>query len=122
MNNTFLQNGTKKSHIKKQHALALWSETGGNITKLTKQIGIDRKTFYNWLKDPQFAYAIKEVELLIGDEIKYKLIEKALAGDMRAITFYLEHRHSDFKENASLAALTSYREKAQQDLLKYSSA
>lgn len=40
------------SDKKKRETLTLLAANGGNVTATAKQAGVDRKTIYNWLKDP----------------------------------------------------------------------
>lgn len=90
------QNGTNKRDIKQEHALLAWRETNGNITKLCFKAGINRKTFYEWLKNPDFADQIWEQEQKLNDDIKDQLVQQALKGNLRAIIYYLEHKHPEF--------------------------
>jgi len=86
-----------KSDIKKQKAVELWRETHGHISNICRAIGINRDTFYNWLKaDPAFSMSLVEAEGELNDDIRDALIQKAADGDMAAIIFYLKKRHPDF--------------------------
>lgn len=97
MGNTQL---TTKSDIKKREAIEQWGLTNGHITNVCKNIGIERKTFYNWLKDDQdFAEALLNAESGLNDDIRDVLISKAAEGDMTAVIFYLKNRHPDFKQD-----------------------
>lgn len=99
------QNGTiGKREIKKEHAIQAWRETNGNITKLCLKAGINRKTFYEWLKDTKFLNQITEQEQKLNDDIKDRLVLQALKGNLRAIIYYLEHKHPEFvNKSASLS-------------------
>ncbi len=93
------QNGTNKGEIKKNHAIEAWKNFNGNITEICKEVGINRKTFYEWLKEEKFTLAIENEEQSLNDAIKSKLVEQALEGKLPAIKFYLEHKHPEFKPN-----------------------
>lgn len=101
------QNGTtNKREIKQKHAVVAWRETGGNITRLCEKIEINRKTFYEWLKDPSFEELISNEECKLNDDIKNVLIDQALEGNLRAITYYLDHKHPEFGSNGSSCFFT----------------
>ncbi|MFC2042760.1 hypothetical protein ACFLUA_01225 [Chloroflexota bacterium] len=86
-----------KSDIKKLKAIDAWQQTNGHVTNLCKIAGIDRHTFYVWLKkDPQFATGIVNTESELNDEVRDALISKIADGDMTAIIFYLRRKHPEF--------------------------
>jgi hypothetical protein len=88
---------TTKTALKKVKAIELWKETKGHISNICRAIGIERKTFYTWLKkDPDFATALLDSEAELNDDIREALIQKCADGDMTAIIFYLKNRHPDF--------------------------
>lgn len=83
---------------KKRKFLEAYSQTNGNITDSSRIAGIDRTTYYNWLKDDSdFALQVLDHEAELNDEIRQVLIQKAAEGDMTAVIFYLKNRHPDFK-------------------------
>lgn len=93
---------TTKQAIKKAEAVEQWKLNNGHITNVCKNIGIERKTFYNWLNnDPEFAEALLDAEAGLNDDIRDVLIEKAAAGDMTAVIFYLKNKHPEFKQEKS---------------------
>jgi hypothetical protein len=77
---------------KKKSFLSLFPETYGNITKTAESIGIDRGTYYHWIKtDKEFKQAIEDLEpkRIIIDLAKSKLIEAIEKGNITAIIFAL---------------------------------
>lgn len=79
-----------KSDIKKAKAIDVWQKTNCHVTNLCKIAGIDRHTFYVWLKkDPEFATGIVNAEAELNDEVRDTLISKIAYGDIKAIIFYL---------------------------------
>lgn len=96
------QIGTKQD-IKKAQAIELWRETRGHISNICRAIGIDRTTFYNWLKaDKGFATALLDAEYELNDDVRDALVQKIADGDMAAIIFYLKKRHPDFLDRPNL--------------------
>lgn len=69
-------------------------EWKGNITELCKEIGVSRKTYYDWLDNPLF---VKYVDGLIDKysdselmTVWKSLINKVELGDTSAIKLYFE--------------------------------
>lgn len=89
----------KINAIKKQKFLEAYKQTNGNITDSASIAGINRGTYYLWLKeDDDFAMQVLDSEANLNDEIRQVLISKAAEGDMTAVIFYLKNRHPDFKQ------------------------
>ncbi len=64
-------------------------------------IGIDRKTYYNWIKtDILFKSQIDDILEDKIDFVESKLIEKIKENDLRAIIFYLKTKakHRGYSE------------------------
>lgn len=92
-----------KTQLKKAKAVELWRETKGHISNICRALGINRGTFYLWLKnDPNFSTSLLDSESELNDDIREALIQKCADGDMTAIIFYLKSRHPDFKENRNI--------------------
>lgn len=88
---------------KKNKFIEAYKSTNGNITDSASITGIDRTTYYNWLKDDKdFALKILDSEADLNDEIRQVLIQKAAEGDMTAVIFYLKNRHPDFKPQPNI--------------------
>ena len=79
--------------IKKKTFIKAYKEAFGNITISSKATGIDRNTYYNWLKsDEEFKAAIEAIEPdeLIVDFAENALMKKISKGDTTAIIFTLK--------------------------------
>lgn len=111
---------TTKQALKKAEAIEQWKLNNGHITNVCKNIGIERKTFYNWLNnDPEFANALLDAEAGLNDDIRDVLIEKAAAGDMTAVIFYLKNRHPDFKPQPTTLIQNNFGEHAKKELEEF---
>ena len=105
---------------KKQKFIEAYKSTNGNITDSAQIVGIERKTYYNWLeKDKDFALAIMDSEANLNDEIRQVLIQKAAEGDMTAVIFYLKNRHPDFKPQPTTLIQNNFGEHAQKELKEF---
>ncbi len=66
-----------------------------------QNVGIGRRTYYRWRQeDPAFAAqadsAIRDAIALRNDLVESKLFVGIREGDMRAIQFWLSHRHPSY--------------------------
>ena len=73
-----------------------------------KQVGTPRSTYYRWRKaDKNFANACDEaVERsadVVNDVAESQLIAAIKNKDMRAITFWLKHRHAAYRNKLELS-------------------
>ena len=78
---------------KKKAFLKVFPEAFGNITKTAEAVGIDRGTFYNWIKsDQEFKKTIENIEPeeMLLDFAESQLLEKIKSGDITAIIFFLK--------------------------------
>ncbi len=71
-----------------------------NVSLACKRAGISRETFYRWRDNEEFDTDVR-VALMAGahainDLAQHKLVGKINDGDIKAITFHLEHRHPDY--------------------------
>lgn len=106
--------------IAKQRFIDIFQKNYGNITQTCRAVGIDRKTYYNWLKnDKSFAERIADCEADLNDEIRQVLIQKAAEGDMTAVIFYLRRRHPDFKDNPTVLIQQNFTEVVQDERKKF---
>jgi transposase-like protein len=79
-----------KRHLKKELIEAL-SNSLGNVTIACKLVGINRSTFYEWLKnDPEFKTEVEAIEEEALDFVEDALKKKIQQGDTTAIIFYLK--------------------------------
>lgn len=74
-------------------ALANWSDRASTETKL-KRLGVSMQRYHAWMRQPLFAQTLAHrAEQNLGDSVQIalnRLVEKADAGDMRAIEKTLE--------------------------------
>lgn len=90
---------TTKTAIQKAKLVDLWSKTRGHVSNMCRAIGIERKTFYRWLKvDKDFNQAIQDAEWDLHDDVRDALIQKIADGSSTDIQFYLKKRHPDFQD------------------------
>ena len=78
---------------KKEAFIQAYKDSFGNITVATKNIGVTRQTYYDWLKsDEEFKAAIEAIEPddLIVDFAENALMKKISKGDTTAIIFTLK--------------------------------
>ena len=82
-----------KTQLNKKAFLKAFVETFGNVSKTAEAVGIDRRTYYNWLKiDSDFSQEVKaiEPEELFLDFAESQLLKKMREGDITAIIFFLK--------------------------------
>ena len=61
------------------------------VTTACKQVGIDRGTHYNWLKnDPEYAKEVKNLENIVLDFAESQLHKQILDGNTTATIFLLK--------------------------------
>lgn len=84
------------ARVWKRRFLEAYRSNGCNLTLAAKSVGIDRSTA--WLarkQDEQFAAALAEIEPEAVEIVENVLWTRCLAGDMRAIEFWLKGHASD---------------------------
>jgi hypothetical protein len=79
----------KISHVKKQAFLAAFSRCG-SLSKAAKRAKVDRRTHYNWLKDPSYVEAFRQAVVEAGDSLQDRLTEMAFEGNVTAAIFLLK--------------------------------
>ena len=62
----------------------------GNITGACAKIHISRQTYYNWMKNPEFAQAVEDVNEANLDYAESKLLSLIRQENATAIIFYLK--------------------------------
>lgn len=84
---------------KKRQEIFDYLTNGHNKSELIEYMGINRCTFYQWLRQyKEFQELIEEAESIrddiICDKIEEKLEEKCFlfSGDLKAMTYFLEHK------------------------------
>lgn len=89
-----MENSTKSNtDFKKKAFQEAYKKTFGNVTQTCNAIGIDRTTYYDWIKkDPKFKKQIEELEPeeRFMDFLESKLVEKINGGDTTSIIFALK--------------------------------
>lgn len=106
----------------------------GNITRAVNDFNakytnadtppLNRQTHYIWLKDDKilengmtYRDYIDEIEMKTLEDAEFLLKNKAiLEGNLRAISFYLKHRHPDYKQRFEVD--TGDRKEADEAILK----
>lgn len=83
---------SKKAKAKaKADIIEALNKTGGIVTAACKACGIDRHTYYAWMKeDAEFAKACEESQEIALDMAESALLKQVQAGNVRAIKFYLQ--------------------------------
>lgn len=64
--------------------------TLGNVTGACAKIKVSRQTYYNWMKNPEFAEAVEEVNESNLDYAESKLLSLIRQENPTAIIFYLK--------------------------------
>lgn len=106
--------------LKKNKFIEAYKQTNGNITDSASIAEINRGTYYNWLNDDvEFATQILDSEADLNDSIRQVLIEKAAAGDMTAVIFYLKNRHADFKPQPTTLIQNNFGDHAKKELEEF---
>jgi len=81
------QNSTK---FKQKLFIGSYLENSSNISKACKEVGIDRKTYYNWMEDQNFADAFKEAEEEFFDSLENVFLDKVKQGDTACCIFAMK--------------------------------
>ena len=82
---------TNKIQQKKKALLEALEKTLGVVTSACKLVGVDRTTFYKYLKeDEDFARQVKELENVSLDFVESKLFKQIENENVAATIFYLK--------------------------------
>ena len=77
--------------VTKQDLLAALIDSRGIVTTACRQIGIERRTHYNWLRDDEdYATAVADIQDQALDFVEGQLLRKVQDMDTTAIIFYLK--------------------------------
>ncbi len=90
---------------KKEEFLELYTQKANNIHLTCKAIGVERATFYKWLKDDdEFSEKILALEEGDIDSAETALKRQILDGNITAIIFYLKTKgkHRGYVERQEL--------------------
>lgn len=99
------QKVTKKRLKNKQKAfLAAYIEHKGHITNACKDAEINRKTYYDWMKEPFFAEKFDEALEIFNDTIETNIRMMAVGMDRDMLKFWAKHqmRHRGFNEKQEI--------------------
>jgi len=77
-----------------------------------EKLGVSRATFYRWKsEEPGFAEAaeaaLREGALLVNDLAESQLIGAIKDSNLGAITYWLKHHHSDYKNRLEIEGTVS---------------
>lgn len=76
---------------KKRAFLEAMQKHLGNVSESSKEVGIDRNTYYNWLKsDPKFAAEIDNIAESCIDFAESQLFKQISEGNSTSTIFYLK--------------------------------
>lgn len=82
---------TNKIQHKKERILEALEKSLGVVTTACKNVGVDRSTFYKYLKeDEEFAEAVKELENVALDFAESQLHKQIQEGVPTSTIFYLK--------------------------------
>lgn len=80
----------RKAHLKDKMLEALEQHLG-IVTPACKAMGINKKTFYEWIKkDPDFAASVEAIKDVSLDFVEYEFMKNIKAGNVAAQIFYLK--------------------------------
>ena len=80
-----------RTHERKQAVIEALKESLGIVTTACINAGIDRSTFYEWVKnDAEFAKAVDDIEDVTLDYVEGKLLQNVKDNDTQSILFYLK--------------------------------
>jgi len=80
-----------KTDIKKREILEALEKSLGIVTTACKQVGINRDTYYEWLKkDKDFKRKVKELENVALDFAESQLHKQIAKGNPLSTMFYLK--------------------------------
>ena len=80
-----------RTNERKQAVIEQLKESLGIVTTACINAGIDRSTFYEWMKnDAEFAKAVDDIEDVTLDFVEGKLLQNVKDNDTQSILFYLK--------------------------------
>jgi hypothetical protein len=80
-----------KTDIKKREILEALEKSLGIVTTACKQVGINRDTYYEWLKkDKEFKRKVKELQNVALDFAESQLHKQIAKGNPLSTMFYLK--------------------------------
>ncbi|MDO4691884.1 MAG: phBC6A51 family helix-turn-helix protein [Porphyromonadaceae bacterium] len=83
--------GELSTKTRKRRFLDALSASLGNISEAAKSVGINRRTYYDWIKDDQeFSQSVDSISESQIDYVESKLLERINDGDTTATIYYLK--------------------------------
>lgn len=79
-----------KSKGERLEYLNILDKHRGLVTYACNEYGIDVQTHYNWMKDPEFAQKVKDINEKVIDWVERKLYDNVDKLDNHSIFFYLK--------------------------------
>lgn len=80
-----------RTQERKRAVIEALQESLGIVTTACINAGIDRSTFYEWVKnDAEFAKTVDDIEDVTLDFVEGKLLQNVNANDTQSILFYLK--------------------------------
>jgi hypothetical protein len=77
----------------KEKLLEALERSLGIVTPACKEVGISRKTFYEYYKlDPDFKAAVDDINEITLDFVENNLLKKIKEGSERSILFYMKYK------------------------------
>ena len=70
--------------------LEVYASKMGNVSKACEATNISRQTYYDWMKDKEFASKVNEVVEGLLDFAEHKLLSNIKDGKTAEILFYLK--------------------------------
>lgn len=88
---------------KKDKFLEVYEKTLGTITISADQAGVNRRTFYNWMKDDkEFYSAIAQINENRDDMVEDRLMKLIQEGNSSSVQFYLDRRNAKYKKTSKI--------------------
>jgi hypothetical protein len=93
-----MQNGEQiRTNVKKRLFIMLYKKTLGSVKATCDKVGVERRTYYNWLKndsefDSEVGCAFREIQEDLEEALNFSM----LRGDGASIRFFLSRGHPNF--------------------------
>lgn len=88
-----MSEGTKLNAIKKQAMLKALEKHLGNVTLAAREVGIMRKTHYDWMNaDAEYKQTVEELSNVTLDFAEGKLMELVDEKNVTAVIYYLNNK------------------------------
>ena len=93
-----------KKTTKKAKFIEAYIKKLGNISKACKEMSINRTTFYNWLKEPDFKQLFEDAIESQNDMVFARIFKKTLEEDKDMLKFWAktQMKHRGFTEQRNI--------------------